>query len=277
MTAYSELLLPPPALASCISAGIFRDTLRANLSDCDRLNYFPANPLFAVSRVFEGQLHMAHRLTDIEALRATGPIPHLMATPPQEGPICSWSPAGLRVITVAFYPDAWAALGGNANGGALPDSVQSAMMSDATDIAHYWDALCASLTSVWDSTREDPALPLGWAGSHRVADWARHITTTAALSGTGRSLRSLERRLRRLTGLSKQSLDFFARVEDLHARSQSTADTSLAQIAADAGFSDQSHMGRTVKRATGFAPGQINKLIATEEPFWCYRLLGERF
>jgi hypothetical protein len=36
-------------------------------------------------------------------------------------------------------------------------------------------------------------------------------------------------------------------------------------------------MGRAVKRATGFSPGQINRLIATEEPFWCYRLLGERF
>jgi len=50
-----------------------------------------------------------------------------------------------------------------------------------------------------------------------------------------------------------------------------------AELAAEAGFADQSHLGRALKRATGFSPVSLNRKIATEEPFWCYRLLGERF
>ena len=54
-------------------------------------------------------------------------------------------------------------------------------------------------------------------------------------------------------------------------------DANPAQIALDAHFSDQSHMGRAVKRATGFSPAHLNTLTETNEAFWCYRLLGERF
>lgn len=277
MNAHAELLLPPSALASCISLGIFRDTVGACLSDHDRLNYFPASPLYAVSRVFEGQLHMAQGLADLATLRATSPIPQITATPPTDEPMCSWSPDATRAITIAFYPDAWIALGGRPEAGALPSGVGDALMEDASDIGLYWEGLCRSLTALWTDAR-DTRKPLpSWTGSHFVADWVRYISTSTALSGTGQSLRSMERRLRRLTRHSRQSLDFFAKVENLHELSLKTSDMSLAQIAAEAEYSDQSHMGRTVKRATGFSPGQINKLIATEEPFWCYRLLGERF
>lgn len=277
MNAHTELLLPPPALASCISLGIYRDTVGVGLSDRNRLNYFPASPFYAVSRVFDGQLHMARGLTDVATLRATAPIPHVTATPPIDGPVCSWSPSGMRAMTIAFYPDAWTALGGCPKGGALPPSLEQALMADMSDLRLYWAQVCKSLTILWDDARAAQGSWPSWTGSHRVADWVRHTATATTLSGTGQSLRSMERRLRRLTGHSKQSLDFFAKVEDLHELSLNTSDMSLAQIAAEAEFSDQSHMGRTVKRATGFSPGQINKLIATQEPFWCYRLLGERF
>jgi AraC-like DNA-binding protein len=52
---------------------------------------------------------------------------------------------------------------------------------------------------------------------------------------------------------------------------------SAAGLTTEAAFSDQSHMGRAVRRATGFSPAHLNRVIATEEAFWCYRLLGERF
>jgi AraC-like DNA-binding protein len=52
---------------------------------------------------------------------------------------------------------------------------------------------------------------------------------------------------------------------------------SLAQLAADAGFADQSHMTRHVRRETGFTPEQLRELIETDETFWCYRLVAERF
>jgi len=277
MNAHAELLLPPPPLANCIALGVFRDTVGADLSDRDRMNYFPASPLFSVTRVFDGQLHMARGLTDIATLRATAPIPRLMATLPIDEPVCSWSPTGLSAITFAFYPDAWTTLGGRPEGGALPAALAQALMPDMVDLSLYWEQVCKSLSLLWDDARTTQGRWPNWAGSHRIADWVRHTAKATALSGTGHSLRSMERRLRRLTGHSKQSLDFFAKVEDLYELSLNTSEMTLAQIAAEADFSDQSHMGRTVKRATSFSPGQINELIATEEPFWCYRLLGERF
>jgi AraC-like DNA-binding protein len=66
-------------------------------------------------------------------------------------------------------------------------------------------------------------------------------------------------------------------VEEVHRLVNADPTTKPAELAAEAGFSDQSHMGRALKRATGFAPVQLNEKIATEEAFWCYRLLGERF
>ena len=61
---------------------------------------------------------------------------------------------------------------------------------------------------------------------------------------------------------------------ELHAADPSTPPVDLA---VEAGFADQSHMGRDLKRATGFSPVQLNQRILQNEAFWCYRLLGERF
>lgn len=83
--------------------------------------------------------------------------------------------------------------------------------------------------------------------------------------------------MHRWTNTSKQTLDYYAAIENLHQRIVENPDHSLAELAADAQFSDQSHMGRSVKRATGFSPAKLNRMIETEESFWCYRLLGERF
>jgi hypothetical protein len=173
MAAHSELLLPPPTLANCIAVGIFRDTLGAALSDRDRLNYFPASPLFAVSRVFDGQLHMASGLANLATLRAISPIPQLLATPPQDRPVCSWSPAGVRAITIGFYPDAWTVLGGQPEGRTVPDAFEHAIMGDLSDLGLHWDRVCDALASVWDGARAKQGSLPGWTGSHRVADWAR--------------------------------------------------------------------------------------------------------
>ncbi len=111
----------------------------------------------------------------------------------------------------------------------------------------------------------------------RVAEWARALVTKAALSGPGRSLRSLERRIKRSSGQTQRTLKFFADFENLHRVVRQNPGGALADIAYASGYADQSHMGRAVRRATGFTPAQLNSAIQNEEPFWCYRLLGERF
>ncbi|MEP1944745.1 MAG: helix-turn-helix domain-containing protein [Sulfitobacter sp.] len=277
MPPQSKLCLPPPALASCAAAAVYRDTTGVTLAAQDRLNYFPATPLFTVTRVFEGQLHMAKGVVDMQALTAQPPLARVSANPPHAYPICSWSPSGLRAATVAIYPDAWLALGGSLDAKTPPPAIMEAMTNASPAAPAFWSEVCAHLAPHWHQARQDRPPLIGGSGSHRLADWARHITTRAALSGTGRSMRSIERRLRHWTGQTAQSLAFFAKVEDLHVYRTQNPQASLAEIAAIADFSDQSHMGRAVKRATGFSPARLNQLIDTQEPFWCYRLLAERF
>jgi AraC-like DNA-binding protein len=47
---------------------------------------------------------------------------------------------------------------------------------------------------------------------------------------------------------------------------------SWAELAFNAGFSDQAHMCREVRRMTGLSPEEIRRAIDTEESFWVYRL-----
>ncbi len=244
------------------------------MSARDRLNYFPASPLFTVTRVFDGDLYVAAGLTNIAELQSKPPMPQLHALPPQASPTCSWSPSGICALTLAIYPEAWMTLGGTADGTKMPTALEDALSTPWTSLPNFWRSLCKQLAPQWQEHRQESP---GWGGSHRLSDWARHVTTSAFHSGTGRSLRSFERRLRRLTGQSRQSIEFFAKVEDLYAAKVAGPETSLAEMALAADFSDQSHMGRAVKRVTGFAPAQLNRLIENEESFWCYRLLGERF
>ena len=103
------------------------------------------------------------------------------------------------------------------------------------------------------------------------------MASRIAQSATGRSMRTLERRLRQWTNKSRQELEHYAAIEQLHRLLVAEPDASLSALAVEADFSDQSHMGRSVKRVTGFSPAKLNKMIKEEEAFWCYRLLGERF
>ncbi len=183
----------------------------------------------------------------------------------------------MRALTVCFFPDAWIALGGSSDGALIPQSVEQVMSPKRTTCQDVWGDITHSLEAAWQETRSANPDMARWAGSNCVSDWARYATTNIALTGVGKSLRSMERRLKRRTLQSRQSIEFFAKLEGLHARSVANPDASPAELAVDAAFSDQSHMGRSVKRATGFSPKHLNARIAQDEAFWCYRLLGERF
>lgn len=269
----SSLHFPPPELASCLSMGIERDTRGACLNDAERLNYFPATPLVALSIVMQGQLRLSAQLCDLAQMRDKPVLGRMMATAPQSHPFLSWSDGDIHAITIAFFPEAWLCLGGKITSTHVPGEVARAASVFLTGekSAPAWDNFCATLLPIWLRHRNQ-----SWAGSHRIADWARHLAMQAALSGAGQTARSFERRIKRWTGQSRQALSGFARLEDLYALHLQDPKAGLAEIATDARFSDQSHMGRSVKKLTGFSPARLNHLIETNEAFWCYRLLGER-
>ena len=202
------------------------------------------------------------------------PMPRLSVTPPTNAPITSWAPDEVEAITIAFFPDAWRQLGGDPASDAIPEVLQEAMNNvwESGDLEHAWQLTCEMLAAVWIENRTGRETLI-----RDLSDWARSIIARAATTGRGRSLRSFGRHLKHLAGHSQRTLSFHTAFENLHrVWVTSGTDASLASIAQEAGYSDQSHMGRAVRRATGFSPAQLDRAIKTQEAFWCYRLLGER-
>lgn len=265
MGTISKLFVAPASLSSCLFAVIYRDTRGINLTSNERRNYFPASPLVSVTRVLAGTLQ-------IDEVEHKAPSQVVMG--PQQAPTTSWSPAEIAAVTVGIYHDAWLQLGGDNTYVTIPDSIEKALdaFAEHQHPEQAWQEFCTRLETDWAIQRSTPPRQPA-----KVSDWVRASMVNAALSGPGRSLRSIERRLKRSSGQSKRSLEFFASIEELHRVASDNADSSLADIAYSAGYADQSHMGRALRRATGFTPAQLNQAIAQDEAFWCYRLLGERF
>lgn len=272
------LLLPPKELSSCIAAAVVRDTRGVSLVDKDRFNYFPATPMVSVTFLLAGELRMATTESSLAEVRGAKPLSAISITMQQDAPIVSWSPGEIYAVTVGFYPDAWMKLGCDLNVEIAPEAIRAAAghFNAHSNPQSIWKTLCDALLPVWRQSRHADGLP-DWSGSDRLADWARHLFTRVAVTAPGRSARTFQRRLRYWTKGTKQSLDHYAAVEDLHRRIVAEPDAPLAGLAVDAGFSDQSHMSRAIRRTTGFSPARLNRLIETEESFWCYRLFGERF
>ena len=268
----SALLLPPTELSGGLFAAIHRDTRGLGMSDRDRFNFFPASPLVAVTYVAEGELRLVPQDGGLDDARSAPALPRLSVMLPSQLPTVSWSPGTVRATTVGVYPDAWEGLSRRCDASTLLLSA----CEGCDDVGISWERFCTTLQPAWRATRQNSNLP-NWTGAPPLAEWSRALITRAALAGPGRSVRALERRLKRWSGQTRRSLDFFASFDRLHRLSAQAGETPLAVLALEAGYSDQSHMGRALRRATGFSPAELNRRIDTEEAFWCYRLLGESF
>jgi AraC-like DNA-binding protein len=271
LRAKSFLLLPPPELCGCIFAGIVRDTRSVELNDRERLSFFPSSPLVAITHVIEGEIRLIPEGNGVDDLQHAQALERTSVLAGQDRPTVSWSPGPALVVSVGFFPDAWNQLVGKAE---ISELLERAFSVDDEPI-NGWKIFCSGLSPLWRKARTD-SMPM-MSVVAEMSDWARGLVSRAALTGAGRGVRSIERRLKRWTHQSQQSLSFYASIDELHRISAKSPEAPLAEIALDAGFSDQSHMGRAVRRATGFSPAQLNRLIETDESFWCYRLLGERF
>jgi len=108
----------------------------------------------------------------------------------------------------------------------------------------------------------------------RLHDWARALAMRAAVSGVGRSLRQAERRVKGWTGLPMRELRGMGRAEQAFFRTVTDGEGAVnwADIAADTGYADQSHLSRETRRITGFPPGELRRRIVEDESFWVYRI-----
>ena len=127
----------------------------------------------------------------------------------------------------------------------------------------------------WASMRPAESRP-----TRRLKDWSRSLASRAAFSGPGRSSRRIARRIRSWTGLSERDLRGLGHAEQLYRELHEAAGNggiNWAEVAAAAGFADQAHMIRQMRRSSGFTPEQLRQKARSDEAFWGYRLLGEYF
>jgi AraC-like DNA-binding protein len=114
----------------------------------------------------------------------------------------------------------------------------------------------------------------------RLKDWSRSLALRAAFSGPGRSTRQIARRIKSWTGVSERDLRGLSHSEQLYAKLHEAignGGVDWAELAAAAGFADQPHMIRQMRRSSGFTPEQLRQRAANDEALWGYRLLGQYF
>lgn len=126
---------------------------------------------------------------------------------------------------------------------------------------------------LWQGAQGGQALPT-------LRGWVQSLAVRAAFTRPGAGLRQAQRRFKDWTGQSHRDLQLYVRTERAMVRATAQAQAcgtapDLALVAAEAGFADQSHLGREVRRVTGLPPGQLGELMKNHEAFWFYRLLSE--
>lgn len=280
--AIARFFLPSPPMGGCIFAAVERDTRGACLSDAQRFNYYPATPMFLISWIFEGELHMvAEAGAESGRYRLDSALPRLVFSGPQRRPRASWSPDAVHALSVAFYPDALAQLVGKPIEPFI-DTILPASAVLGADLLAACEALFERAAAPALLNEIEGLFRPFWAGAHArstaplLGEWLRALATRAAFSKAGCGARQLQRRIKSWAGQSYRDLQIFARVETAFVHSgcsESSAEDSLSALALSAGFADQSHMGREVRRITGIPPGRFLQLVATDEAFWFYRLI----
>ena len=281
------LWLPRASLSACLRGVMVRSTVGAELDDTQRLNHFPATPLCSLSWWFTGYSLMLEPSRPGQMGQPTDPK-RALAGPwvfsgPHMRPMSSWCPGPVHGMMAMFLPDALHALTG-----LEPAQFTDQLVDAATVLPPDWLAMCQQVQEAADDTQRmallEDFLDARWQQcrperpmqAHRYGDWVTGLAQRAAVSAPGRSLRQVERRIKRWAGLPLRELRGLARSEqaffDAIAAQVQTGDIRWADVAADNGFADQSHLCRVTRRVTGFSPEALREGIAREEAFWPYRI-----
>lgn len=279
----NRLWLPRMSLASCVRAVMSRNTLGVPLDDMQRLNYFPLTPLCSLSWWFEGQSMLLPFSAPARLDADKQPLDMRVGfAGPYTRPSVSWNPGPGHGMMLMITPDALHALTG-----LQPNDFVNRIVDAHEVLPASWIAMCQSvlqapdddarvaliedfLDPLWQSVRPEESAPV-----RRYHDWTQGIALRAATSGLGRSLRQVERRIKQWTGQPLRELRGISRAERAFLDGQvarSEGRLNMAELAADAGYADQSHMCREVRRVTGFAPEDLRRRIQEDEAFWVYRL-----
>lgn len=282
-----QLWLPRASLTHCLRASIVRNTVGHRLSDAQRINHFPASPLCSLSWWFIGY-------SETLVPRTTGGVGHLgcerlpmpgrwVLTGPQTVPSTSWCPEPTEGLMVLMQPDALHLLTG-----LEPEALTNCVVDAQAVLPSDWHPMLEAVQAQPDNARRlaclEDFLEPRWEAcrpeqpgpGRSYSDWAQHLAQRAAMSAPGRSLRQLERRIKRWAGLPLRELRGMGKSEqaffDALTAHVGQGTVSWAGVAASAGFADQSHLCRVTRRITGFSPQALYEGILRDEAFWAYRL-----
>lgn len=279
-----RMWLPHPSLSACVRAFVARSTvgIGRHWPESWRYNHFPASPLCGISWFMEGHSEVIDEGWPAEPGSPGQRLPQIYFGGPLTRPIVSRNSTEGHVLMLILLPDAVQALTGlnpaewlnrceplqsvlGPQWLALSDSVLAAA-DDDTRVTLIEDFLVPR----WQSARPQAAP----AGLLRLQDWAQALALRAATSGAGRSLRQAERRIKGWTGLPMRELRGHGRAEQAFFRTLEQFDEPArwTEVAADAGYADQSHLCRETRRVTGFSPAELRSRIAEDESFWLYRI-----
>ena len=280
-----RLWLPHPALSRCVRAIVARSTvgIGRHWPEPWQYNHFPASPLCGISWFVAGH----SELLDAGWPAAPGSpgrrLPQVYFSGPVTRPTVSRNSAEGHGLMLMLLPDAVQALTG-LNPAEWVNRVEPLQAVLGPDWQALGDAVLAApdddtrvtliedfLSPRWQATRPQAAAP----GLLRLQDWAHGLAMRAASSGAGRSLRQAERRIKGWTGLPMRELRGLGRAEQAFFRTlahDGDDPVRWTDVAADAGYADQSHLCRETRRVTGFAPAELRSRIAEDESFWIYRI-----
>lgn len=272
--AFCRRFEPRTTLEACVRGFLVR---RVEVpSDSEHLSRFPATASCSLSWFLEGS---AVRVSDDQSTHA-----RIVFRGPQTRPVVARHRGPLHMFILLLAPDALSWLTG-----AGVDRYLNRICPLAAALDDPWQAMALGvlhaptdedrvkrieefLEPCWHAARSKNRAA-SWGPAQRHGEWSRAAISRAHLFAKGRSRRQLERQMRTMTGWSARALRGLARTEDalLMAAHSTEPHVNWASIAAEAGYADQSHLCRELRRYTGFSPQQLWRRVPNEEDLWVYK------
>jgi len=274
----AQLLAPSRrTLASCVRAYVGRDTLQAQLSHPQRFNHFPASGFCSLTWFMQGEARV------VEGGEIRDEVyPRIVFGGPQTLPRSSYNPGPVHALMVLFFPPAIHALtqvdmARYTDRFAPVEQVLDAAWTEMTHAVLHATGDAARIRLIEDflEPRWRQARDEGRAPGNALGDWIQALVMHAAISGWGRSVRNLERRIKAWLGLPMRSARRLYRAEQsfLFSRDDALAGrVDWAESALRGGYADQAHLCRETREVTGHSPAELVRKAQQEEGYWIYRI-----
>ena len=280
---HARLYLPDPAVGQYLAMAVERDTRGLVLTAAERFNYYPASPFPTLSWVWQGELQMVEDVGESQPQMGAA-MPGMLFSGPYSRPSASWSAGPVHALMVGLYPEFVTQLLGIQLETYFDRVIPLEQLREVMP-TWFWQ-LCQQVQQQPEQAfpclqqqlqqqlnADQASLP-----PRTLSGWLRAMLLRASFSQAGSSLRQWQRHIKQLTGQSQRDLQLYEKTEQAFsqfARQATPAGTEWAMLAADSGFADQSHLGREVRRITGFSPKRLQQMMAEDESFWFYRLLWQ--